>query len=112
MPYVTEWADPELFLLHAGVAVWRTYKNDDFESGTRTYSFTLDPGCGDDGCNESHPCPCENVFDVRDKGFDDPKGRMPTDDELRVFLRAQIDAGMLKNPPGVEIPAGEDAAPG
>lgn len=70
MPYRTEWEDPEIFL-HAydvngkDVIVYYTYKNDEIEQGTRTYSFTLDPAVGDLGWGGfSH---LEGpLFDVRD----------------------------------------------
>ena len=64
MPYRTEWVDPELFVRHQGVAVYHTYKDDDWDCGTRTYWFTLSFDCGDDRCF----CPgrCRNVFDVHE----------------------------------------------
>lgn len=63
MPFSIEWVDPEVFLKHKGVAVYCTYKYNDIGAGARTYSFTLDPRCGEDSCECEDRC--RNVFDVR-----------------------------------------------
>ncbi|WP_066338601.1 hypothetical protein [Azohydromonas lata] len=54
MPTCSQWVDPEVFMEHAGVTVYRTYVDDDTSQGPSTYSFTLD--CLSD----------DNHFDVRD----------------------------------------------
>jgi hypothetical protein len=48
MPIRTEWIEPELALEHAGVSIYHTYKNDDYDRGRTTWWFTTDTGCGDD----------------------------------------------------------------
>ena len=54
MPFITQWIDPELFMEHNVVRVFRTYKDDDVGQGCKDYWFTLD--------NNSD----ESAFDVRD----------------------------------------------
>ena len=56
MPYREIWVDPELFLSHNGVNVYRTYSNDDFDGGANIYRFTVKP-MEAEGFNEA--------FDVR-----------------------------------------------
>jgi hypothetical protein len=50
---------------HRGLKVYRTYKEDDYDQGTRHYSFTVNVECGELGgrCGEE---PCRHVFDVRE----------------------------------------------
>lgn len=65
MPYHAEWVDPEVFLVHNGVTVYHTYRDDDLDQGPRTYGFTLNPCCGEEyRCDCPAPGPCRNVFDV------------------------------------------------
>lgn len=54
MPFITQWIDPELFMEHNGVRVFRTYKDDDVGQGCKDYWFTLN--------NNSD----EDAFDVRE----------------------------------------------
>lgn len=65
MPMQTAWIDPELLLEHQGVRVFRTYKDDDYDQGTKRYWFTLNPQCGvlDSLCEDEL---CRHVFDVRE----------------------------------------------
>ncbi len=57
MPYTNEFVEPEIFLTHHNIPVYRTYRNDDFEDGPRTFWYTLDVNRGTDSR-------CE--FDVRE----------------------------------------------
>jgi hypothetical protein len=40
MPFKTTRVDPELFLTHAGVDVFHTYKDDDIDQGRKRFWFT------------------------------------------------------------------------
>ncbi len=42
MPTSTAWVEPEVFITHAGVTVYRTYDDDDVSQGTKAYWFTCD----------------------------------------------------------------------
>jgi hypothetical protein len=64
MPWQTTYVEPEVFLRFRGVTVYHTYKNDDINQGTRTYSFTLSRDCAEDSCS-CERAPCKNLFDVR-----------------------------------------------
>jgi hypothetical protein len=120
MPYETHWVEPALFLEHASIKIWRTYKDDDIEQGHRTYSFTRSERCGDYSCD----CPgggCSNVFDVRDLpnwvderppfiqsglAVEDvarleaawKKYQVTEDDRIRQAIRAAIEAAHLAKP--------------
>ena len=56
MPFTTNWIDPEVALEHQGKTIYHTYKNDDYDQMTLTYSFTTD---GTEDCTE-------HCFEVRD----------------------------------------------
>jgi hypothetical protein len=47
MPTATEWTDPDVALVHNGVTVYHTYKNDDVAQGTSEYRFTTDASSDD-----------------------------------------------------------------
>jgi hypothetical protein len=57
MPY--EWLEPELFLEHAGVAIYHCYDDDNVVS---TYWYTTDAS----DCNVDAPAGESSQFDVRD----------------------------------------------
>ena len=61
MPYKTEFIMPEVFLEHSGIIVYRIYRNDNIDEGTRECWFTLDPNCGSDESGHGN----DGVFDVR-----------------------------------------------
>jgi hypothetical protein len=99
MPYLSEWVEPGLFLEHAGVNVWHTYKNDEADQGPRSYWFTLDVLCGEGSCSSESCEPhkggsCCNVFDVRNLPGYQPQ---TTDEEFyhKDVIRQAIDAGLL-----------------
>ena len=65
MPHVTELLEPDLFVEHAGVNVFHTYKDDDYEAELEyRYAVQLKKGGGmtEDDMQE---------FDVRSIGDDD-----------------------------------------
>ena len=41
MPYKTIWVEPEVFLEHNGVTVYRTYRDDDIDQGAFLVSIGL-----------------------------------------------------------------------
>ena len=65
MPIQTVWVEPELLVEHQGVRVFHTYKEDDYNQGTKHYWFTVNSLCGelDRLCDDQ---PCRHVFDVRE----------------------------------------------
>jgi hypothetical protein len=65
MPTRNVWIAPEVLLEHQGVGIFYTYKDNDYDQGTRCYWFTLNTLCGDSDslCEEQ---PCRHVFDVRE----------------------------------------------
>lgn len=124
MPYTTEWVNPEDFLEHRGVTVYRTYKYDDVQQGPRTYIFTLSPHCGEDSCECEGRC--MNVFDVRElltwnepphppyltgenntpenkKAWDRWHEERVEENHIRAAIQEAIDRGLLpKTEPGDE----------
>ena len=88
MPYKTEWVEPELFLEHNGVKIWRSYKENDLESPL-FYWFVTNIMDTD-----------EHAFDVREL----PEWPQVEDnDELvrvQATLRAAIESGRLTNSDG------------
>jgi hypothetical protein len=64
MPYQNQWVDPELFMTHNGVEVYRTYKDDDVDNGFMMHWFTLETQCGMDYCICAGLC--INTFDVQE----------------------------------------------
>ncbi|MEI8045362.1 MAG: hypothetical protein WCL11_28385 [Verrucomicrobiota bacterium] len=76
MPTHTVWIDPELLLEHESVRVFLTYKEDDYDQGTRVYWFTVNPQCGelDRLCDDQ---PCRHVFDVRELSTWQPPAQPP-----------------------------------
>ncbi len=84
MPMI--WTEPECLLDHRGVHIYCTYKDGDFQSGTRTYWFTTSQ------CEEE-----EFEFDVRD---------LPTyapEKNISEAIIAAINQGLLKLPEDVEL---------
>src|SRR5579871_2483644 len=63
MPWQLTYVEPEVFLRHRGLNVYRTYEDDDLDQRVWAYWFTLNPSCGDDSCS-CGTTPCRNVFDV------------------------------------------------
>ena len=50
MPYISTWVPPKKLLMHKGVSVYCTYKNDDIENNEpRDDWFITDPSEGEDG---------------------------------------------------------------
>lgn len=88
MPYQTVSVDAELYLTHAGVSVYHTYKDDDAEQPSRTFWFVLCPDMGED-----------DAFDVREleSGPEYPAGGNQ-DDWIKATIIAAIDSGELKAP--------------
>ena len=76
MPTHTAWIDPELLLEHQGVQVHCTYKEDDYDQGSKRYWFTVNPQCGelDQLCDDQ---PCRHVFDVRELSTWQPPAQPP-----------------------------------
>jgi hypothetical protein len=64
MPWQSKYVDPEVFLKHHGLTIYRTYKHDDIDQVARTYSFTLSTECGEGNCRCLSRS-CRNLFDVR-----------------------------------------------
>ena len=60
MPFRQVEVPPEVFLEHAGVTVYRTYRNDDIDE-PRTFLFGLSPEVSDDSPTGDH-----GHFDVRE----------------------------------------------
>ena len=61
MPWTEEWEEPEIFLIHEGVTIYHTYKDNSREQGRLTYWFTTNEN---DLVEECH-------FDVRDIHIED-----------------------------------------
>lgn len=40
MPYMTTWVKPEVFMVHKGIKVYHTYKNDEAGQGSLRYWYT------------------------------------------------------------------------
>ena len=86
MPYVTEWQEPEIYLQHKGVTVYRTYVDNELEQGCRTYWFTLN----------AEDFEQEDEFDVRDLQPTWRKlGSLETDARIKETLRVSIERGKL-----------------
>jgi hypothetical protein len=97
MPYDSRWVEPELFLDHGGVRIWRTYKNDELSEPLFNW-FTLHPLCETGNC-ECEGLLCKHIFDVR--GLEAWRARPTTPDgdaAIREVLTAAIDAGEIKEP--------------
>lgn len=115
MPYQTTWVPPELFLTHAGVNVFHTYKDDDVDQGAERYWFTT--SVRDD---EEEDC----TFDVRELDSACLLGQHPPflqgenntpenreawghwykveePDTIRAIIVASLDAGMITLPESV-----------
>ncbi len=86
MPMI--WTEPETFFVHRGVSVYHIYKDDDWESGVRTYWFTLDPTAGDNSDEE---------FDVR------ALSTHTSDLFIKQTIKEALDSGELELPEGVEF---------
>jgi hypothetical protein len=108
MPYEIKWVPPEVFIEHAGVTVYHTYKDQQLESGPRSYYFTLSKQCGEEECE----CPeeanrlihrCKNVFDVRDLPTWEPTRKLVPIEEkaIRIAILNAIYQGILKAPPAL-----------
>lgn len=84
MPYA--WVKPEVALEHKGVKIYHVYKNDDYDSGPRTFWFGYSIFCDDEGIDS---------FDVRDLakmiGMPCPESW----EEIKAVLIAAIDRGIL-----------------
>lgn len=117
MPYTETWVSPEVYLKHAGVTIWCTYKNDEEHNGPRRDFFTLN-----ETCSGEKPCrypSCRHLFDVtRLAGWQDPAhppfliGAAKTtenrkawkdhdasgveDKTRKAFLKKAIDKGVLR----------------
>lgn len=68
MPYIHKWVDPDLYLEHKGVKVYRSYKDDDYDQQLE-YHFQVQKA-GATTCYEDHMY----EFDVRDLVTRDWKG--------------------------------------
>lgn len=95
MPYYSEWVEPEVFIEHNGVTVYRVYKNDNLDEGVRSYWFTVDP----ENTNADETSHGDGgSFDVRHLGG------YVNDDSILPVIRAAIDNGRLTQD-GVVVPA-------
>ncbi len=92
-----QWVDPDLFLKHEGVAVYRCYDDDSIVS---TYWYTTDAA----DCNIDSPLTDEAQFDVRDLpnlglAANDPNNHTG-------IIRKAIEAGLISGSPAVTEPPG------
>jgi len=105
MPHSSEWRDAEVFLVHKGVTVYHTYKDDDIHQGPQTYWFTLGPLCGEASCDCDGPC--KNVFDVRSLATWTPsfEAQHPIGNEeakcIETAVREAIETGLIVSPKSV-----------
>ena len=122
MPTTTTYIEPDVALIHGGVVVFHTYKDDDYDSCRYEYWFTTSPIDGD-GSDEA--------FDVRD--LDVPSAKRLTSDRpafirsgdeeavaawiewndegqllIATALRDAIDAKLIPPREGVEVEAWRD----
>ena len=82
MPYVEEWIEPELFLSHQDVRVYRTYKDGDMDY-MRCYWYTTD------------------IYEREEYEFDVRKLPVPpgvSKDDHAAIIRHAIDHDLLKLP--------------
>ncbi len=97
MPYTTNWIDPALLLTHAGINVYRAYKDDDYDNGPLNNWVAL--------YDENSPHDHDSVeTDVRDLYAQLGKDVIPRnlnveDADVQDVIRAAIDAGLLSADP-------------
>lgn len=89
MPYISKWVEPDVFLTHKGVTIYRIYKNDCIENGYRTFWFGYAPSCDDEGTD---------CFDVR--GLPTYKDSDSAEDAMieAIDLGFLTDKGVCENP--------------
>ena len=87
MPYQQTEVAADMFMRHNEVGIYHTYKNDDIESGARSYWFVTDPYQGE-----------EEAFDVRDLIGGDTINQhygLADLDTMKAVLTASIEMGVL-----------------
>ncbi len=84
MPYIHKWVDPDFYLEHKGVKVYRSYKDDDYDQQL-DYHFQVQ-SAGGTTCYEDHM----HEFDVRDLVTGDWKG------DTHQAIKEAIDRGGRK----------------
>jgi hypothetical protein len=90
-----QWIEPEIFLEHKNVPIYRMYKDDDAERPL-TYHFTTSATCGQDDIPDGH------AYDVRElavpaRGLLGSRGP-DADETIRRILIEAIDAGLITVP--------------
>jgi hypothetical protein len=90
MPYKQEDQDAELFLEYVGVKVYRVYRNDNIEEGTRDFNF-------DTKINSEEYGSFSIVELARRLSIDTPTW-YSSDETKKYILREAIDAGLIITP--------------
>ncbi len=122
MPTSTSWVEPEVFLTHTNVTVYRTYKDHDVSQGTNAYWFTCDSSSDDHSfdvrelntpssstLNSSPPYLRSDLNPEFDSATPEQRERWASEwrdwrnggeeAAIRKVLQEAIDAGLLSNEP-------------
>jgi hypothetical protein len=86
MPIKTIHVDPEVFLEHAGITVYRCYKDDDFDQGSVNQFYTTSKTDGKGSGAEF------NIFHISSAVHG---AKVFCDDDRRDFLRLAINGGLV-----------------
>jgi hypothetical protein len=86
MPYITQWAFPEVVASYGDVNVYHVYVDDYIDKGKEPYRFTVSPECGVTPDCEGE---CHHVFDIRDVFPANPHS------DIRQMLVVLIQTGRL-----------------
>lgn len=124
MPFKNEWVDPEIFLTHNNLVVYRTYDDDNFENGSRGYVYTTQGGVDDsDYCFDVRSLDVPSKKDLQKHppylGTANPEWHTASPEQkkewkvqwdawqnegggeeaaIKTIIKEAIDRGMIKNP--------------